>query len=109
MAIRRQPLPESNGEPVGGLGNAGILDCWPSLVEFLTAKEYEDGTKRVLPTLLLFVEDGKWRLWLNDRDQERSTWAESGELETALGTLEQGLSSESLSWRRTVPRKKGGR
>jgi hypothetical protein len=108
MAIRKAAAPDGDGELVGSLGNAGILDCWPQIVEFLTATVYEDGSKRTLPTLLLFVEDGRWRLWLHDRDQERSTWTEASELEEALSALEKGLADESITWRRTVPRKRKG-
>lgn len=75
-----------------------------ALTEFLTVSEWEPGTARETGTLLVCTGDGRWRAWLNDRDNQMAAWASSATLEGLLNALEQGLRVGGLEWRSTRPR-----
>jgi len=88
----------------------GYLSAYPRLWEFLTVGVYEDGGKRLLPTLMLFLHDGRPTMALNDRDQECTAFVSGEAVGGLLDALERGLEADSLSWRPNragVPGKKG--
>jgi len=100
-----------SGDRSGG-GNAGPELCslatrYPALVEFLTLAVWDDGGKRQLGSALVAWNDGRWRIWLHDRDASRSAWLSGETLTDVLGAADAGLEADSLEWRRDS--QKGGR
>lgn len=85
----------------------GPLAAFPDLVEFLTAAKWPDGTARATGTVMLFVEDGKWKAWLHDRDASMSAFVAASSLEGLLRAAEGAVAGETGDWR--ADRKKGGR
>lgn len=76
---------------------------FPALFEFLVLSAWEDGTRRATGTMLLSYSEERWRLWLHDRDAERSCWL-SGL--TPLGVWEAAeavLGGGEGEWRRDQP------
>lgn len=106
MAMKR-PLsrPPSETEPLT-LEASGLLARYPVLWQFLTDDLWDDGTRRCLPTLLLFVGENGLTAALNDRDNERTVFKSGGTLEGLLDGLELGLRSDVLEWRPSAPRGK---
>lgn len=86
-----------------GQEDADLRENFPALYEFLTVTRWEDGGERQVATLLVFVEDGSWRVCLNDREQARTAWSAGQSLWVAVQELECGLASGTQSWRRSSP------
>lgn len=81
---------------------------YPALVEYLRETQQEDGGPRTTATLLLMVDAGRLKAWLNDRDNRRAAWVTGMTFVGLLETLENGLQEDSLEWRETKepPRRK---
>jgi hypothetical protein len=59
-------------------------------------------------TLLLFVEAGRLKGCLNDRDMARSVFVSAESLEGLLDAMETGLADETLEWRaKPAPQARG--
>jgi hypothetical protein len=89
------------------LGEDAVL--YPSLVEFLTRTEFEDGSARQTGTLMLFVEDGRLKVCLNDRAEGLVGFHSFQSLDTILGELEGCLDKDGVDWRKTRDGVKSGR
>lgn len=86
-------------------GGGGLLACdlcrrWPTLAEFLACSVYDDGSEREPGTLLVCVSEGRWRGWLNDRGQGAAAWVSGSTFDALMDSLEDGLLSNALEWRR---------
>lgn len=95
--------------PTGGAGKlapeepaardeSAAKDC-PALVEFLTCRTWEDGARRETGTVMLLAEHGVFKLWLNDRDADRSLWISGGSVLDLVGRAEEILASGAGEWR----------
>jgi hypothetical protein len=85
-------LPDEPGE---------VMAPYPALTEFLTQDTWADGSVRILPTLMLFVEDGRWKCCVNDRAEERSLWVSGPTVEACLGSIDSALQDGTAEWRRS--------
>lgn len=108
MSWLRKPAagdgPSTNGLPPG---QAQVL--WPALWEFLTATSWPppDGGPRTVGTVLLFVETGRWKACLRDRECGQVAFVSAASAEGLLDALDAGLTNGSLDWRPDRP--KGGK
>jgi hypothetical protein len=71
----------------------------PALVEFLSAGSYADGAVRVPGTLTVFFEAGRWKICLNDRDQEICGWATVAELVDLPLAVDLLIQEGKVDWR----------
>lgn len=76
----------------------------PMLWEWLTDDTWEGGGVRQTATLLVFVEAGRWKGCLNDRDSGRSCFLSAETPEDLLRAFEAGLDASSLEWRAKASR-----
>lgn len=72
----------------------------PALWEYLTLAVWEDGSVRELSTLILMVEEGRWKACLSDKANDRTAWRTADTLAGLLEALEAGLAGGGLDWRR---------
>lgn len=95
-------------KPCASLHPSAGMDVVPSvggipgrdaLWEFLVSPTYSDGLKRQLPTLMVFLHDGRLTGALNDRDNDRTAFVSGPTLESVLDALEGGLVADDLGWR----------
>jgi len=93
----KAPIPEAHEIPL--LTKADWSAKYPQLVTYLTQTEWEDGKRRQTATLLFFVEGGRLRVCLNDRDCNRSCFLTVASMDDALEALENGLFEDTLTWR----------
>lgn len=77
--------------------------------EYLTCDQFEDGEQREVSMLLVFVEDGRFKLALQDRQEGRSLWTVADSISEALRLLESVLKAGNGDWRqmRGAHQKKG--
>lgn len=90
--------------PPSEAGGAALVDPragkdYPAMIEALTMRTWEDGTPRETSTLLVFIDGGKWKCCVNDRDVPRSAFVTADTLATLLVAVEKGLREDSLDWR----------
>lgn len=106
MGMRRPP---SGDRPPGSdvsLREADWFETqYPTLAEFASCTVWEDGGARETGTILLLVDEGRWKVCLNDRALSRSAWVSGDSPCGAFGNAEDGLREERLDWRR---RREGG-
>lgn len=78
---------------------ASLAKKYPSLWEFMSCPRYDDGSKRILPTVSLFMCPEGLKASLNDRDQGTVAFVTGDTLESVLASLEAGLQGDTLDWR----------
>jgi hypothetical protein len=104
---------ESSSSPQGPCGpcveSAEELRRWPALLEFLEAELWPDGTSRVAGTLLVFVERGKLKACLSDRDQGLVCFVTAASVVDLVDAAEKTLEGSNGDWRpqRTKPPGRG--
>jgi len=79
---------------------------YPKLWEHLVEELFEDGTRRVVSTLLLMGEDGWMKACLNDRAEDRVAWVAGKSMEDCLDALESKLNNGNMEWRRQLPKQR---
>lgn len=75
---------------------------YPALFEYLTLLQL-DGKARKTSTMNLFAEEGKWKVFLNDRHCDRYCVATGSSVDDCLCSLELQLSEDSADWRKNRP------
>lgn len=75
-----------------------FADRFPDLHEWLSLDHYDDGSPRVTCTLTIMVDAGALKLFLNDRDNNRSACVNAASFDEALDQLDRGLKNDSLHW-----------
>lgn len=81
--------------------DTGALKAYPLLQGFLRETAWEDGAARQTATLMLFAEDGRWKVMLNDRDAGCVCFVSGDSVAKCLGSVEKGLQAGNLDWRRS--------
>lgn len=79
---------------------------FPHIMDFLTQDRWSENVRRELGTLLIVFEDGRFRVWVNDKDGRRTAWCSCESVEGLLDALEANLATDGLEWRAARP---GGR
>lgn len=106
MALQR---PRSGGDGEGAGDSRKPVPCrlgegYPTLLEFLSSSRWPDGKPRIRGTMLITWSEGRFRCWLNDKDAGRSSWVSQETLSDLLASVESGLESDDLEWRKDKPK-----
>lgn len=93
--------PTGGPESTGNAKTDGFLvSRCPRLLEFLTLTEWpHNGERRVTGSLMVFVESGRWKGTLKDRDGGNVVFLTSDTFLGLLEAFETGLEAEELGWR----------
>lgn len=104
----RRPVVSSDGSVVGSRAfvDEEFIASFPTLYAWLCDVKWDDGVARQPGTMLLCVDAGVLKVWLNDKALSRSAWLSGDSLAGLLAAVESGLRDETLAWR---PVKAGGR
>ena len=73
---------------------------YPKLFAHLNETQWDDGKPRKTSTLLLMIENGRWKAFLHDRDAKRGCWLTGEAWEWLLEQLEAAVDSSSTEWRK---------
>lgn len=92
-----------------GIQGREWVESHPALHEYLTLTEYEPGQPRETAMLLFFVEDGRWKAALQDRQEARSLWVTADTVPAALDALEAILQSGTADWRQMRGQQQSGK
>lgn len=77
----------------------GLLQPFPATAEYLTSPTMPDGSPRQSATLLVFLEDGRWKARLLDRQEGQALWSSGSTFQELLEALEQALQDGTGDWR----------
>jgi len=72
---------------------------FPALTEFVLQSKWEDGKPRITGTVMFFVEDGRWKAWLHDRDQGLTAFVAGETLSQMMTAADSCISADSGDWR----------
>jgi hypothetical protein len=84
--------------PLSVTGAFGKL--YPDLVTFVSQSKWDDGSERTCGTILLLCEEGRAKVWLNDKDAGLSCWVSGDTMEAALASANKAVSTGGGDWRR---------
>lgn len=76
-------------------------ELYPALLQYLTALRDGDDIPRQTATMVLFSEDGLFKLTLIDRATQMQLWASESTVAATLESLEANLHQPTPSWRKT--------
>lgn len=107
MALQRRVAAGGEGCDIPVSLDCEICKKYPDLAEFLGVSRWPDGSDRVPGTMLLCVEAGRWKCWLNDKDANLSCWVSGDSLAKALAAASKAVGSGGGDWR--VPKPPGKR
>ncbi len=85
------------------------LECYPSLLSWLSDDSWADGEARQRSTLLVVVEGDQFKACVIDKDGDATLWASARTLGDLLAAMEARLSDPEADWRRRLPPGKGKR
>jgi len=92
---------DSPASPGAGDGHDDVFHGWlPEIHDHLVHRQWDDGKPRKTSTLLVFVENGRWKCSLHDRDGKRGCFASGEGWEGLLEALERSLKDGSVEWRK---------
>jgi len=104
MGLPKRAAP-IGGVPAHAADPSVLRDSFPALAAFMTETRWEDGSPREVGTLLFCAEDGRWKVWVNDKGNGVTAWLSAATWPDLLLALERGLAADSLEWRTPRPRK----
>lgn len=101
MTLKRRSGP--NGGRDVGVGSfvtdSSVAGVDPLTHAFLCLEKWPDGSARRTGTLLLFVDQGKLKACVTDRDAQLVAFVSGDSLPGLLDALERGLRDDTLDWR----------
>lgn len=74
---------------------------FPSVIEFLSTTEWGPNEPRLPGTVLLFVDEGRLKACLTDKDSGMVAFATLTALSSCLQELEALLGKDQLDWRKS--------
>lgn len=99
MAMKR-PTNETAPSTGASLKDEVFEGFYPKLLSHLSETVWEDGKQRKTSTMLLMVENGRWKAFFHDRDAKRGFWVTAESWEWLLESLEAAVESSSTEWRK---------
>jgi hypothetical protein len=90
---------EAQNSLPGKAASDKLSEGYPSLTEFLIEVLWEDGKPRETGTVLLFVQEGRWKACLNDRDADASCFVSARTLGELLAVMDAAIEDPSVEWR----------
>lgn len=100
MTLHRPPKAGS-GSPADSrlVRTSTLFSAMPTILEFLSVQQWDDGATRASGRLSLFVESGRWKACVSDPDGKRIAFVSAEDLDSLLLTVEVGLEQDTLDWR----------
>lgn len=77
---------------------------FPEVWHYLSDTAYDDGSPRVVATLLVFTEGPCVKVCLSDRDVARKVFVTADGFYEALEALERALVADAADWRADRPK-----
>lgn len=99
MSMQRRTATSDRGMSLGKAAACEMSRRLPTLFEFLTVTQWPDGAERVPATVLLCWEDGRWKMWLSDKDAALTCWVTAETLSGVLASAEAAIEGDAGDWR----------
>jgi len=98
---KREATSAQEGSESPKIEDKVMLQQYPATFEFLTEVVWPDGTTRLPGSLVVFCEDGQFKLCVNDKDCGTVAFIASGTMQGAFQAVELGLRQDTLDWRQS--------
>jgi len=98
--MKRPPKNSGPGPDAQGMPDASFASRFPTITEYLCCLKYDDGSQRARSALSLFVEDGVFKMAMNDKDTKRSLYVAAEGLQEAFNLMEVALQADNPPWRK---------
>lgn len=83
----------------GAFADPKWQERYPLVWEHLAHTEWEDGGARETSTVVIRIEDGRFNMALNDREQKASAYVTADTIADGMAALEKGLKAGTTDWR----------
>lgn len=90
-------------------GDVAFADTYPGIHEFLGCARLADGAARSRSKLTIFYDGAVFKAGLTEPDAECTAFVTSDTFLGVLGSLEDGIQTDSLDWRRWWAGKQSGK
>lgn len=97
--MQRPDVTDKGNVPFRAVGEDGFAKKHPLLLSYLQDVSYDDGSSREPSSMSVFVEDGLFKIALNDRDLKRSAYVSADTLSGCMAALEAQLGKGVADWR----------
>lgn len=102
--FRTDEMKKRDQTPPGEVAKASVADPqfekrFPRVWEYLTLLHFDDGSARELSKLSIFVENGKFKVALNDAAEKASLYVSGDTVDGVLKALESTLGHDNPEWR----------
>jgi len=71
----------------------------PTTLCYMEEAAWPDGEVREPSTMILFIEEGQWKVCLSEKNTLKSLWATSKTFWGLLEALEARLTADAVDWR----------
>lgn len=106
--VKRRNSSSPNGSEVDSVvDDRKAREDLPALCEFLIETKWDDGASRQPGTVLLFHEDGAWKVAINDRDGGLVAFMTFDVLSTLFKRIDAAMQADKLDWK--VSKSRGAR
>ncbi len=91
------------GAPGAVPEDSSFLKAYPALWEFVSLTAWEDGAPRKTGSLLFFLDDGRWKCCLSDKENSLVSFVSGESFQDLLRTIDKGIQADKLDWRKQRP------
>lgn len=98
MAMKRPEVTDDCLSTQSGMDES-FRAFYPNVHDHLVEDLWSDGKVRKSSTLMIVVENGRWKGWIHDRDGRRSSWLSAASWEGILEVVEKSLAEGTTEWR----------
>lgn len=101
MGLKKPAAGSQRDSGLSWSGVSKLAELYPALCEWMTSCVWpEDGSRRVLPVITLWLEETSWKACLKCKATSRICFVTGASPETLLAAVEAGLAEDRLDWRR---------
>jgi hypothetical protein len=90
---------DKDGEGVP-MADPAFRKAYPTLAAYLLDVSWPDGEERQVGSLVVFAEEGQWKVCLSDRDTGHVLWASAKTFGDLCLCLEARLTDKGVDWRK---------
>lgn len=101
MSFLTRVVDSAGGGGAPGRTTGVLVEC-PAVTEYLSSDKYPDGAARERSVLSVFIEDGRVKACLNDRDAGRTLWRSADGVEDCVMAIECAIVDGTADWRRAA-------
>jgi len=97
--VRRARETLKNASTAAYPDDAGFIENYPAIWDFMTCDRYDDGKARQRSSLTVFCDGAAFKASLNDKEAKCSAFVSGTTFSDVLSVLEAALQDDTADWR----------